>query len=113
MMKRSNFFKSDLFFKAKAVALGFFPIVLLILPATYFDTGHSICVFTMLTGEACYGCGMTRACMHMIHFDFSAAANYNMLSFIVLPLLCFLYLTEFLKTLQHFAFYNRYFPKNK
>lgn len=35
----------------------------------------------------CYGCGMTRATMHLIHFDFQEAWIFNKLSFIALPLL--------------------------
>lgn len=69
-----------------------FPVVLLLLPATYFDTGHSICLITLTTGQECYGCGITRSIMHLIHFDFLTAWNYNKIAFIVLPILCVLYL---------------------
>ena len=97
----------------KAIALVVFPIVLLILPLTYFDKGHSLCLFSLLTGEECYGCGMTRACMHIIHLDFSGAVKFNRIAFIALPIMCFLYAKEFQETIQHFSFYNRYFSKTK
>ena len=45
----------------------------------------------------CYGCGMTRACMHLIHFDIQAAADFNKLSFIVVPLLGVMWLKLLLK----------------
>jgi biotin transporter BioY len=63
------------------------PILIgVLLPANFFDGGQTLCVFTWLTGYSCYGCGMTRALMHLIHFDLESAWQYNRLSFIVLPL---------------------------
>lgn len=64
------------------------PIILLLLPYTYFDHGKSISLFSLFgVEEYVYSTGMTRAIMHLIHFDFNGAWNYNKLSFIVLPLL--------------------------
>ena len=37
----------------------------------------------------CWGCGLTRGMMHLIHLDFVGAYNYNKLSFLILPLLIF------------------------
>lgn len=69
-------------------------LVLLILPADYFDEGQSICVSVLLFDVKCYGCGMTRAVQHLIHLDFAAAAEYNKLVFIVFPLLVFMIMKE-------------------
>ncbi|MBS7785789.1 DUF2752 domain-containing protein [Flavobacterium sp. CYK-55] len=63
------------------------PLVLLLLPVTFFDTGESICLSKMLANTECYACGMTKATMHFIHFDFQKAWDYNKLSYIVVPLL--------------------------
>ena len=76
------------------------PLVLLGLPATYFDTGESLCLSKRLLDMECYGCGITRAIMHLIHLDFEQAWSYNKLSFIVFPLLAFLYAQEFLKEVK-------------
>ena len=65
----------------------FAPVVLLLLPVNFFDTGESICLSKVLAGMECYACGMTRAIMHLIHFDFESAWNFNKLSFIVTPML--------------------------
>ena len=65
------------------------PIFLLVQKATYFDQGVSLCPSKFLLNIECLGCGMTRACMHIIHFDFETAWNFNKLSFIVFPILCF------------------------
>ena len=63
------------------------PIVLLILPADYFDKGQSVCVSVLLFDKNCYACGMTRAVQHLIHLDFQQASEFNKLSFLILPLL--------------------------
>lgn len=63
------------------------PVVLLMLPADYFDKGESICLSKMLAGIECYACGLTRATMHFIHFEFQEAWMYNKLSFIIVPML--------------------------
>jgi hypothetical protein len=61
-------------------------IVLLCLPADYFDTGQSVCLSVLLFDRECYACGMTRAIQHLIHFEFREAYEYNKLAFVVLPL---------------------------
>ena len=112
-MKRPyKFFKNPIYMTAKAFALAVFPFVLLILPKTYFDKGQSLCLFTLLTGENCYGCGLTRACMHIIHLDFDTAANFNKMAFIVFPIMCFLYAQEFVKTAQKSHLYRKYLLKH-
>lgn len=68
------------------------PIVLVFLPKDYFNTGQSICVSQLLFDLECYACGMTRAVMHMIHFDFKSAWEFNKLAFLVVPLLIPLWL---------------------
>lgn len=62
------------------------PILLLILPAGFFDHGESICLSKVLLNVECPACGLTRGCMHLIHLDFEEAYAYNMMSFIALPL---------------------------
>tara|TARA_B100001057_G_scaffold443789_1_gene480208 strand:- start:298 stop:606 length:309 start_codon:yes stop_codon:yes gene_type:complete len=68
------------------------PIILFILPADYFDNGQSICASVLLFDIECYGCGMTRAVMHLIHLEFSKALEYNKLVILVFPLLTLLWL---------------------
>jgi hypothetical protein len=50
-----------------------------------------------MTGTECLGCGMTRATMSMIKFDFERAWHFNKLSFIVIPLLITLIALDFKK----------------
>lgn len=74
------------------VLMVLFPVILLVLPADYFDKGQSICLSVLLADTPCPGCGLTRATMHLIHFDVEAAMQYNKLVFIVLPLVILVYL---------------------
>jgi hypothetical protein len=67
----------------------------MLLPADFFDKGKSICLSKMLANMDCYACGLTRATMHFIHFEFDKAWSYNKLSFIVVPLLFPLWLKAF------------------
>ena len=54
------------------------PIVLWLLPGDFFDnTGIEICPSKAIFNIECLGCGMTRAVMHMHHFEFSDAIFYN------------------------------------
>jgi hypothetical protein len=48
----------------------------------------------------CYACGMTRACMHLIHFEFVDAYFYNPLAFIVVPLLTLLFILRLNRNLK-------------
>ena len=73
----------------KLVLLILIPITLIILPANFFDNGKSVCLSVMLLDIECYGCGITRAIMHLIHFDLEEVLYYNILSFIVLPILIY------------------------
>lgn len=78
------------------------PIVLLSISKTSFDTGPTTCIFTLFTGHKCLGCGMTRACMRIIHFDIKGALLYNKMSLIVFPIIAFYYAKEFLILLSKF-----------
>ena len=90
---------------AKLAIIVLAPVVLLVLPADVFDHGETICLSQVFLNVECYACGMTRACMHLIHLDFEEAYAYNMLSFIVLPLLAVIWVQWFIKewrTLRNF-----------
>lgn len=76
------------------------PILLLILPADYFDSGESVCLSVRFFDQTCYACGLTRAMQHMIHLHFTEAYTYNKLVLVVFPLICALYLKEVWVTLK-------------
>lgn len=84
----------------KLILLILIPIALLILPANFFDNGSSACLSVILLDTECYGCGITRAIMHLIHFDLQEALYYNTLSFIILPLLIYVWQDLLRKTIK-------------
>ena len=83
------------------------PLILIILPANFFDSGQSICLSTIILDRECYACGMTRAVQHLIHFDFIDAYNFNKLSFVVLPLLIYLNIKEIIKIYSKIIVFNK------
>ena len=55
------------------------------------------CLATALLGLECWGCGMARATVALVHADFHAAWALNRLAFVVAPSLGLLYLGFLLK----------------
>lgn len=86
-----------IFFISYLSGLILLPILAIILPADFFDKGHSLCLSVLLFNQTCYGCGMGRAVQHLSHFDFAGAMEFNRLSIIVLPLLAFLWFKELIR----------------
>jgi hypothetical protein len=72
-------------------------VMILWLPASYFDSGRSLSVFSFFgVDDYIYSTGMTRSIMHLIHLDFKTAWFYNPIGFLVLPLLFLLWLKALL-----------------
>ena len=92
------------------VLIVFVPLVLIILPAYFFDHGPTIYISKLLTEAECSGCGITRATQHAIHLEFSNAWNYNKLFVIVTPLLIWLYITE---VIESYRYYKRWKHRSK
>ena len=84
----------NILYKLYFIILITLPIILLFLPADFFDLGDSICLSVFLFDVECYACGMTRAIQHLIHFNFNQAIEYNILSLLVFPLLLYMYFKE-------------------
>ena len=54
----------------------------------YSITGIGIpCLFHLITGFKCPGCGVTRMLISLLHFDFTAAFRYNAVLLCMLPFL--------------------------
>ncbi|MRR58880.1 MAG: DUF2752 domain-containing protein [Deltaproteobacteria bacterium] len=66
------------------------PVLFLLLPTSFFETGHSLCLFQNLFGMQCPGCGMTRALSSLLHGEILSALRYNRSVFVIFPLLCFI-----------------------
>ncbi|HEX7715187.1 MAG TPA: DUF2752 domain-containing protein [Bacillota bacterium] len=63
------------------------PLVLMVIPTATLETGPVLCLFRILWGIRCPGCGMTRALSCVLHAHFSQAFYYNSLVVLVFPLL--------------------------
>lgn len=68
------------------VTLTSVPVLLLVLPASYFDKGESICISRLLFDQECYGCGITRAVQHMLHGEVRTAFALHPASVVVTPI---------------------------
>lgn len=88
---------SPWFLKSALLVLLILPLILFLLPAHFFDKGQSVCLSVLLFDTTCYGCGITRAVQHAIHFDFKTAYTYNKLVVVVLPLLIYVWSVEVFK----------------
>lgn len=78
------------------------PLTLLALPADFFDSGQSLCLSRLVLDMECFACGMTRSIMHLIHLEFKTAYSFNPLGFIVLPLLCIVWIQWFFKEMKQY-----------
>jgi hypothetical protein len=95
-----DFKNNKYFIISKIILLASFPLVILATPIDYFDEGQIVCISRLLLDKECPGCGITRAMMHLSHFDYKSALYFNKLSFIVLPLLIYLYITMLIKEIK-------------
>jgi hypothetical protein len=68
------------------------PILLYLVPLDWFNKQHTTCLFKNIFGIDCYGCGITRAVLSALHFNFEDAINYNIMVVIVLPLLIYIWI---------------------
>lgn len=50
------------------------------------------CLISLTSGKPCWGCGITHAIVALLHGDFSLAWDYNPRSFVLVPLLVWVYL---------------------
>ena len=93
-----------------AFVLGAF-LFLFFLPADYFDSGQSMCVSIWLFDLECFGCGITRAIMHLMHMEFQEAWSFNKLSFLIMPigLLLRIHLFGILIGRSYFSFFKRFY----
>jgi len=76
------------------------PIFLFFLPSDFFDNGRDLCISKILLGESCPACGITRASMRVIHFEFREALQYNSLVLIIFPILALIWAYWFYKDLN-------------
>jgi hypothetical protein len=100
--------QKDLFMLTGKLALFMVGIVFLILvPTSFFESMHSICIFKNIMGIECPGCGMTRAVSSIFHGNFIDAFQYNKFVVIVFPLLCYICIKTIVKSYRCMASEDR------
>jgi hypothetical protein len=103
IIPKSSKLTSHVLRRIGSLAVFFCPFVLWMLPATYFDSGQTLCLSQYFFETQCLGCGITRAVQHAMHFDFQAAWAYNKLVVLVFPLLVFIWASETFKLYRFLA----------
>lgn len=68
----------------------------------FFQTDITVpCLFTTLSGYNCWGCGITRAFIHLLEFELADAWRANPIAFIVFPAGVFYIVNDFLEFKKH------------
>ncbi|MDR1792548.1 MAG: DUF2752 domain-containing protein [Bacteroidales bacterium] len=81
----------------KLCGLILLPFLLSLVSLDKLDGKHSICLIKNLFGVECWGCGITKAVIAAVQLDFVRAFQYNKLIIIVMPLLVYLWIKQFIK----------------
>lgn len=76
------------------------PVLLWLIPLKEVSQLQSTCIFKNITEFGCYGCGITRAVISAIQFQWSDAYEYNQLIVIVFPLLSFVWIRYLVKQIS-------------
>lgn len=85
------------------------PIVLWVMPGDFFDNGKVIlCPSRFLFDVECFGCGMTRAVMHMHHLEIEDAIYFNLGSVLVYPALIAVWVLWTYKAARRLGFLDRW-----
>ena len=85
-------FEQQKIYLEKRDHLTLFLLVIKFIPVT--------CIFNQVTGIYCPACGMTRAFLSILHFDFKAAYQYNPKVIVVFPLTVGAYLCYWIKKIK-------------
>lgn len=67
-------------------------IILFLLPIDKPTGNIELCLYKNITGKECFNCGMTRAVLSVLHFNFNQAFEYNHNVIIVFPMILVLYI---------------------
>jgi hypothetical protein len=85
----------------RAIAVALLPLALYFIPReSLFEHSHTLCLVHNLTGEECWGCGMTRALASVLYLDFESAWGYHRGVVVVAPLLVWLWVKWIYKELR-------------
>ncbi|MDR2868809.1 MAG: DUF2752 domain-containing protein [Bacteroidales bacterium] len=90
-MRLTKLHNSKLYKGTKFVVIALLPFMLYFVPLKWLTGPHTICLFKNIFGRDCIGCGITRAVISTLQFDFAGAFHFNKLIVIVFPLMLYLW----------------------
>ena len=70
------------------------------------ESSHTICIIKNISSIDCFGCGITRAIIELINGNFNAAINYNFSVIIVFPMIVYIWIKTFIKSISKLSFIN-------
>lgn len=82
------------------IGLVVLPLILFFVDVDSVENNQSLCLSVVFFNQECHGCGMGRALFNLLHFNVLEAYHFNALSFIVFPLLVFVWIKELLKKIR-------------
>ncbi|MBQ3583692.1 MAG: DUF2752 domain-containing protein [Lachnospiraceae bacterium] len=92
--------------KQRAFTIFKYAISILVIGILYgifvMNTGYGIpCMFRLVTGYQCPGCGISRMCMALMKLDFKAAYQYNPLLFLISPVLIIVFAYQIYRYIRY------------
>lgn len=102
MLKIKGFLSSP---KLHLVVLIIIPVAMILLPVEWINgSGMPVCIWWHITGHPCWGCGLTRAMVSVMHLDFTEAWEFNRLAVLVFPIMSWFWgrlMYRTIKSLRH------------
>ncbi|NDA61218.1 MAG: DUF2752 domain-containing protein [Chitinophagia bacterium] len=69
------------------VFVALLPLMMYLVPLDWLARQETLCLYHAITGEFCVGCGISKALVAMVQFEFQRAWSFNRLVVLVGPLL--------------------------
>jgi hypothetical protein len=82
------------------IGLVVLPLILFFIDVESIEKKQSLCFSVVFFNQECYGCGMGRALLNLLHFNFLAAYHFNPLSFIVFPMFTLIWIKELFEKIK-------------
>lgn len=93
-------YKKGNYQKIKLIFMTLLPLLVFFVPVEFIEANPLPCLSKILFNQECWGCGITRACFNMLHFNVKEAILFNKAVVIVFPFVCGLYIKEYMLTLR-------------